>query len=109
MHEVEFDPQTLIQGIKNIFYTPAEAVADIIDNSIEAQSKNIHIIFSEGTKQNVGIVDDGCGMSKLEIKEALNFKKTTNLSDKNLSKYGWGLKSASISQCENTYIISKKK
>ena len=45
MSSLNFHEKTLTQGLKNIGYTPAEAIADLIDNSIEAKAKNIEIFF----------------------------------------------------------------
>ena len=76
MSSLNFHEKTLTQGLKNIGYTPAEAIADLIDNSIEAKAKNIEIFFWEGTQNpSVFIIDDGEGMNNDELNNALKIKK----------------------------------
>ena len=107
-----FHEKTLTQGLKNIGYTPAEAIADLIDNSIEAKAKNIEIFFWEGTQNpSVFIIDDGEGMNNDELNNALKIKKNYSGDDTGikLSKFGFGLKTASFSQCKKLTIITKKK
>ena len=82
MSSLNFHEKTLTQGLKNIGYTPAEAIADLIDNSIEAKAKNIEIFFWEGTQNpSVFIVDDGEGMNNDELNNALKIKKNYALLD----------------------------
>jgi len=106
-----FDTPSLAYGLKNFGYSTSEALADLIDNSIEANAKNIEIIFWEGSSEPwVAVIDDGNGMSKEELDNALKIKKTQNLNNNNikLSKFGFGLKTASFSQCSQLTIITKK-
>lgn len=112
MNSINFHEKSLTHGLKNIGYSPAEAIADLIDNSIEANAKNIEIFFWEGSHSpSVFVVDDGEGMTNDELNNAIKIKK--NYSDQNsevkLSKFGFGLKTASFSQCKKLTIITKKK
>lgn len=112
MSSESFHAITLTHGLKNFGYTTAEAIADLIDNSIEANAKNIEIIFWEGSANPyVAIIDDGDGMLKDELENAIKIKKTISTSSNNikLSKFGFGLKTASFSQCSDLTIITKKK
>ena len=112
MSSGSFHANTLSYGLKNFGYTTAEAIADLIDNSIEANAKNIEIIFWEGSaKPYVAIIDDGDGMLKDDLENAIKIKKTIDSNSDNikLSKFGFGLKTASFSQCSNLVIITKKK
>ena len=103
------DAKTLFYGLQNMGYSPADSIADIIDNSIEAKAKNIDILFWEGSSNPVvAIIDDGIGMDYAELENALKIKKDTSPNAK-LSKFGFGLKTASFSQCEILTIITKKK
>ena len=111
MSSESFHAISLTHGLKNFGYTTAEAIADLIDNSIEANAKNIEIIFWEGsTNPYVAIIDDGLGMLKDDLENAIKIKKTINTSSNNikLSKFGFGLKTASFSQCSKLTIITKK-
>ena len=112
MNSPNFHEKTLTHGLKNMGYSPAEAIADLIDNSIEAKAKNIEIFFWEGSQNpSVFIVDDGEGMTNDELNNAIKIKKKYYAEDSEikLSKFGFGLKTASFSQCEKLTIITKKK
>jgi hypothetical protein len=101
----------LTSGLSKIGHSPSTAVADIIDNSIDAKAKNIGMYFWDGKHPHVAFVDDGHGMSHDEILRAFDIKSSTNSNDASsskLGKFGWGLKSASFSQCDKITIISKK-
>lgn len=100
------DAPSLFYGLQNIGYSPADSIADIIDNSIEAKSKNIDILFWEGSSNPfVAIIDDGTGMDLQELENALKLKKSKGT----LKKFGFGLKTASFAQCKKLTIITKKK
>ncbi len=105
--------KTLINGIRAIGYNFSTSVADIIDNSIAAKAKHINI-FSDPLNDNpyFCILDDGCGMNYDELNNAMVFgsdrsNKETDILD--LGRFGLGLKSASLSQCRELIVISKKK
>lgn len=104
-------PRILINSIRNIGYSFESAVADIIDNSISVQSKNIRIFFPVNTKEEVYIafLDDGKGMTRAEVINALkigsNFEGERDEFD--LGRFGLGLKSASFSQCRKLTVVSK--
>lgn len=104
-------------GISRIGYTPASAICDIIDNAVSAHAKNIHIkIIQKSTSTNLNkkndvqeylIIDDGCGMNKEKIENALDLGSSdTFYSEGTLSKFGLGLKSASFAQGSRLEIIS---
>lgn len=101
------DKNSFSEGLRNIFYTPNAAVADIIDNSLDAKAKNIDINFWDGAEVYVAIIDDGYGMSENELENAINFKKNKK-SLNTLGKFGWGLKTASFSQASLLTILTKK-
>jgi len=101
---------TLISSMRSIGYDFETAVADIIDNSITADAKQIDIFFPVGNEHlYLQIVDDGYGMSNDELFEAMRFgtiKDERALND--LGRFGLGLKTASISQCKRISVVSKK-
>lgn len=103
---------SLLRGLRAIGYSFSTAVADIIDNSITAQAKNIKI-FSDPLDDEPYflIIDDGYGMNYQELENAMLFG--SNRDDKidceeDLGRFGLGLKSASLSQCKKFIVISKK-
>ena len=58
----------LLAGIRNMGYTFESAILDIVDNSVTAKAKNIHILIQGENKvdskiEKVIICDDGKGMN----------------------------------------------
>jgi len=104
---------SLIDGMRAMGYNFSTALADIIDNSISAGAKNIDI-DGKGSDSNtayLSIIDDGCGMTNNELLNAMTFgmDRTDVLdSEKELGRFGLGLKSASLSQCRELIVVSKK-
>ena len=95
-------------------YTLAAALADIIDNSISAGASEICVHLSvERTTEDTAVViaDNGSGMTAEELIEAMRpaSKNANEDREKNdLGRFGWGLKSASLSQAERLEVVSKK-
>jgi hypothetical protein len=91
-------------------YDLASALADLIDNSIKAKAKNVSIQF-EPVENDVLVRtrDDGVGMSRDELVAAMrpasaNPEDPRELHD--LGRFGWGLKSASLSQARVLTVVS---
>ena len=62
----------MIEAMRDIGYSFDSAVADIIDNSIAAGAKDIDLRFGwEADLPWIAVVDDGCGMSRGELLEAM--------------------------------------
>ena len=88
------------------------ALADLIDNSIKAQARNIWItcLFNVGDPK-VTVLDDGYGMTLKELHAAMKPASTNPLAERSpddLGRFGWGLKSASFSQCKRLTVITNK-
>ena len=105
-------PAILIQSMRCIGYTLETALADIIDNSVTAEAKRISVQFrwNDG-KPWLAVLDDGCGMSEMELCEAMRFGGDSAPFDKrdthDLGRFGLGLKTASLSQCRRLTVVSK--
>lgn len=101
-----------ISSNRSIGYSMPSAVADIIDNSISANAKNIDLIAPSLTDPVLFIVDDGCGMDQDELDIAMTFGGAINCQEdrprNDLGRFGMGLKTASLSQCTKLEVISKK-
>ena len=101
----------LITSLRDIGYTFEIAVADVIDNSISANAKNIHIFAVTQPNTIVTILDDGVGMANDELVEAMRLATQNPLnvrSEFDLGRFGLGLKTASFSQCKKLTVASKK-
>lgn len=115
--DLAIDPGRVCFGLSRIGYTPASALCDIIDNSVQAGAKNINILImknredlSDNRKNNVKeyiVIDDGKGMSNEGIQDSLKLGVSgDNYENNSLSKFGLGLKSAAFSQGEELQVIS---
>ena len=102
----------MIETFRAIGYSLETAIADIIDNSISANAKNIYINrIWKGGESVVTIKDDGVGMSDEEIIQAMRPGAHNPLEERSstdLGRFGLGLKTASFSQCRNLTVLSKK-
>lgn len=108
---VEPGAKRLIEGYRGLEYNFETAVADLIDNSISARAKNIHVelrLKSKGNPSVVVISDDGSGMDKKMLVEAMRYGSKKDYSSKDLGKFGLGLKTASLNQTELLTVITKK-
>ncbi|MHD0314917.1 ATP-binding protein [Fusobacterium varium] len=102
---------TLIESTRAIGYSLEAAVADIIDNSIAANAKNVDIYFFPVAGAYIAILDNGNGMTEEELDIAMQYgsKNPTEERDKkDLGRFGLGLKTASLSQCRCLTVISKQ-
>ena len=103
----------MIETFRAIGYSLETAVADIIDNSISAQAKNVYINrVWKGGESIITIMDDGCGMANEEIIQAMRPGAQNPLEERSvtdLGRFGLGLKTASFSQCRNLTVMSKQK
>lgn len=106
------EASSMIESFRAIGYNIETAIADIIDNSISANSKNIWINFEWlGVNSSLTIKDDGVGMDDKEIIQAMR-PGSKNPSEirgaRELGRFGLGLKTASFSQARKLSLISKK-
>lgn len=103
--------KSLILGLRCIGYNFSTALADIIDNSISANAKNIQIFSNPDTKEPyVTIFDDGCGMGRKALENAMTLgsdREEKEDCELELGRFGLGLKSASFSQCLRLTVASK--
>lgn len=101
----------LMESTRSIGYSLEAAIADIIDNSIAACANLVEINFLPDVNPYVVIADNGHGMCMPELQIAMQYGSKNPLEKRNetdLGRYGLGLKTASLSQCQVLTVISKK-
>lgn len=109
---------TAIQTFRDSGYkNTASALAELLDNSIEAEAENIQVVTFE-TEVNAGqriktrineiaIYDDGIGMDPETLGMCLQFGNGTRLSSRSgIGRFGIGLPNASVSQCKRVEVYS---
>ena len=105
---IEADPQ-IVDAFKNIGYSLPAAIADLVDNSVDADASMVLIRFfhTEDDLVSLVVVDDGRGMGDKGIDRAMQFGGRRQYGETDIGMYGMGLKSASLSQADNVTVLSK--
>jgi hypothetical protein len=100
----------LMDSLRDIGYDLPAAVADLVDNSIDAGAENVSVTFTEeGSASWVRIADDGMGMTPGELDEAMRYGSERTYSDSALGHFGLGLKTGSLSQCRRLTVASRRR
>ncbi len=106
--EVIPSAKRLIISLRDLGYDFSQAVADIVDNSITAEASRIDIdIEFEGSNSWVRIADNGTGMNRDQLREAMRYGSERTYGQGDLGKFGLGLKTASLSQCQLLTVASR--
>lgn len=103
---------SLSESMRDIGYSLATAIADIIDNSITADASEIDV-FCDLTQESptLAIVDNGNGMSEEDLLVAMRHGAANpkhERSPNDLGRFGLGLKTASFSQCRQLTVASTR-
>ena len=97
------------------YHNTAYAIAELIDNSIEADAEQIELLCMEQAGMvesrtrrrisEIAVLDNGTGMDKRTLIEALRFGGgTRHYSNRGIGKYGMGLPTSSMSQCKRVDV-----
>lgn len=100
----------------NGYKSTVSAVAEIVDNSIQAEASKIDVVLVNNTTKSVDnieellIIDNGQGMNRDSFGKALMMNAGTRSgAKKGLGKYGQGLPNSSISQTTRVEVYTKQK
>ena len=63
-----------------VIQRPSSIVKELIENSIDAKSKNIKVIIKDAGKQSITVIDDGIGMTKQDSVKCFERHSTSKLS-----------------------------
>ena len=112
MNEEELTPEPqLMESLRAVGYSLATAIADLIDNSITAEATHVDVFFSALVEPYLAIVDNGTGMTTDQARVAMRLAGTSSRkirSREDLGRFGLGLKTASLSQCRELTLVTKK-
>ena len=101
----------LFESLRAFGYDLPTALADIVDNSIAANARNIWIdLIWAGPDSRITIHDDGAGMTEKDLVEAMRPGSLGPLAERSvndLGRFGLGMKTASISQCRCLTVLSR--
>lgn len=104
---------SMLETLRGLGYSTADALADIVDNSISAGASEVSIDFGwEGGKRAfISLLDNGHGMDDPELEAAMRLGDKSPLdrrTSEDLGRFGIGLKTASFSQCRSLTVASRK-
>ena len=106
--EVIPSAKRLIKSLRDMGYDFSQAIADVVDNSIEAKATIVAIdIEFDGDNSRVRIADNGIGMKPDQLREAMRYGAERGYDANDLGKFGLGLKTASMSQCQCLSVASR--
>ena len=109
-------PNLAIKAMRdNGYRNTAYAVAELIDNSIQANASTCEVLVEEAEERvssqirrrvrKMAVLDNGDGMSPALLRQALQFGNGSHLQDRSgIGRFGMGLPSASISQCRRVEV-----
>lgn len=108
------DIKNMGDALRNTGYKNIEsAVSEIIDNSVEAQAKNIFVILCEGIATSgrkvvteIGFLDNGEGMNEDVLGSCLGIGASTRQARKGMGRFGVGLPQASLYACPEIEVYS---
>lgn len=103
------DPERVMEGLRDTGYDFNTAVADIIDNSITADASQVDITVNldPAGVLTVYVADNGCGMDKDGLTNAMKYGSRRRDDPGSLGRFGLGLKTASTAFCRCLSVISR--
>lgn len=106
---LEPDPARVMEGLRDTGYDFNTAMADIIDNSIAANATLVKVYVNINPKNEVRvfIADNGIGMDKNGLLNAMKYGSQERSDPSSLGKFGLGLKTASTAFCRCLSLLSK--
>jgi hypothetical protein len=100
----------MLESLRGLGYTPPTALADLVDNSIAANSGEVAIHLEwAGLESWVRIVDDGDGMDDAALEAGMRLGARDPRAERaasDLGRFGLGLKTASFSQARRLTVAS---
>lgn len=103
-------PQLTVKALRDSGYkSTAYAIAELIDNSIDADATNVDVIVVEtptsagvqirNRVSEIAVLDNGYGMDQETLRRALKFGDGAGRRAGRMGRFGMGLPNSSLSQC----------
>ncbi|MGW0137623.1 ATP-binding protein [Streptomyces calvus] len=99
------------KALTNQGYGFEVAVADLIDNSIDAGADKVVVHFLRDAKRilTLLVIDNGRGMDDASLDAAMTVGRRRDYGENALGMYGTGLKAASLSHASSLTVVSRTK
>lgn len=80
--KIKLLPKNVINQIAagEVIQRPSSIVKELIDNSVDAGAKNIHLIIKKSGKESIQVIDDGIGMNKDDMLICFERHSTSKIS-----------------------------
>lgn len=110
-------PELTVKALRDSGYkSTAHALAELIDNAIEAEATTVEVFCVEEPGkvtervrhaiQEIAVLDNGTGMDATTLRRALKFGDGTRSSRQGIGRFGMGLPNSSMSQCTKVEVWS---
>lgn len=92
-----------------LHHTLATAVADLVDNSLDASAGNVRVRFLLDGSSPIAlqVIDNGHGMDSVAVDRAMTYSGRRDYRETDLGHFGVGLKAASLSQTNTVFVYAK--
>ena len=103
------DPSRLIEGLRDTGYDFNTALADIVDNSVDAKATSVRIWIRMDFDGDltISVADNGHGMNQDDLLNAMTYGAKSKKDKSALGKFGLGLKTASTAFARRLSVISR--
>ncbi len=113
-----FGSKYILQERASGYKSTTYALAEIVDNSVDANASNIDVIFVDklvGQKASsskvrvdqIFVCDNGDGMPLYKLNRSLTLSEGDGRDDSRIGAFGVGLPKSSISQCRRVEVYTK--
>ncbi len=78
---IQLLPDTVANQIAagEVIQRPASVIKELVENSVDAGAKNIHVIVLDAGRTSIQVIDDGKGMSETDARLAFERHATSKI------------------------------
>ena len=102
---------TAILSMRSSSFDELSAYGEVVDNSIQAEAKNVKIKFDTTNRdiRKLAFGDDGIGMDAETLSKCLSLGWSSRYNDREgIGRFGVGMKLGAIHQCKRVEVWSKQ-
>jgi hypothetical protein len=98
-----------VASLRDIGYDSPRAIADLVDNSVESGATHVDVMIEfDGADSWIRVSDNGPGMNAVTLQEVMRYGSEREYESDDLGKFGFGLKTASTSQCRRVTVAARQ-